>query len=217
MSAPAVQREVRWRVAGPEPSDWITQVQVASSELSLTGLTRGVLYDIQIRNVAANGKKSNWVDISKLIATTNREGAAALPTNAVANQASMWDMSTSVTYNASSTAEGASTATISVSAGTLIIGGRSISYAPSSAAVTGTAGSQKTYYLYYDDPNLLGGARTLGLADNVVDSANVDGRIALTSITLKFPAAGQTGSGGGGIGGSGGSGGTRPGQNQQIA
>lgn len=170
-------------------------------------MTRGLQYQIQIRAVARNGKKSAWVDLSKTVAATAREGAAALPTNAVANQASMWSIATTVTYSATSPASGPSNATISVSAGTLVIGSKTISYAPSSATVSGTAGQSVTYYLYYDDPQLVGGSRVLGLASNIVDSANVDGRIAVAPVTVKFPTAGSSGTGGGSIGGGGGSGG----------
>lgn len=207
MSAPAQNYLVRWRIAGAAESAWVTRVVPASGEIRLEELTRGVTYDIQICAVARNGRKSNWVDVSTTVANTSRQGAAALPTNAVANQASMWDLSTSVTYAASSNASGASTATISVSAGTLVIGGSTINYAPSSATVSGTAGSSAKYYLYYDDPQLTGGALTLGLATNIVESANVDGRIAIAPVTLNFPAAGGSSSGGGSIGGGGGSGG----------
>lgn len=205
MSTAAVNYEVRYRVGGQDPTEWVTQVFSASADIVLDELTRGTQYEIQIRAVARNGKKSGWVQVSKSIATTNREGAAALPTNIVANQASMWDVNTTVTYSATSDAAGVSIATVSVSAGTLVIGGQTIAYSASSATVSGTAGQVVTYYLYYDDPMLQGGSKTLGLASNVVDSANVDGRIAIVTVTLTFPAAGSTSSGGGSIGGSGGS------------
>ncbi|WP_372382119.1 fibronectin type III domain-containing protein [Xanthomonas sp. NCPPB 1068] len=207
MSAPAQFHEVRYRIIGAEPTEWVVQVVAASSDVTLDGLTRGAQYEIQIRAVARNGRKSNWVNVTSTVATTNREGAAALPTNAVANQASMWGLATSVTYAASTTAEGVATATISASAGSLVIGSKTINYGPSSATVSGAAGQVVKYYLYYDDPQLTGGSKVMGLASNIVDSANVDGRIALAPITVTFPAAGQSGSGGGSIGGGGGSGG----------
>ncbi|TAA27678.1 hypothetical protein EA661_13065 [Pseudoxanthomonas winnipegensis] len=208
MTAPTVSYEVRHRIVGTDPTDWMMlPLFPAGQDIAIDGMTRGLQYQIQIRAVARNGKKSAWVDLSKTVAATAREGAAALPTNAVANQASMWGLATTVTYNATSPTTGASSATISVSAGTLVIGSKTISYAASSATVTGTAGQSVTYYLYYDDPQLVGGSRVLGLASNIVDSANVDGRIALAPITVKFPAAGSSGSGGGSIGGGGGSGG----------
>ncbi|WP_337054109.1 hypothetical protein [Pseudoxanthomonas sp. USHLN014] len=208
MTAPTVSYEVRHRIIGTDPTDWVLLPMFpAGQDIAIDGMTRGLQYQIQIRAVARNGKKSAWVDLSKTVAATAREGAAALPTNAVANQASMWSLATTVTYNAASPTTGASSATISVSAGTLVIGSKTISYAASSATVTGTAGQSVTYYLYYDDPQLVGGSRVLGLASNIVDSANVDGRIALAPITVKFPAAGSSGSGGGSIGGAGGSGG----------
>ncbi|RZZ81116.1 hypothetical protein [Pseudoxanthomonas winnipegensis] len=208
MTAPTVSYEVRHRIIGTDPTDWVLlPLYPAGQDIAIDGMTRGLQYQIQIRAIAGNGKKSAWVDLSKTVAATAREGAAALPTSAVANQASMWSLATTVTYNATSPATGDSSATISVSAGTLVIASKTISYAASSATVTGTAGQSVTYYLYYDDPQLVGGSRVLGLASNIVDSANVDGRIAVAPLTVKFPAAGSSGTGGGSIGGGGGSGG----------
>lgn len=99
---------------------------------------------------------------------TNRVGAAALPN--VGNQQSMWDMTKSVTFVASSDAEGASVATISVTAGTLVVGSVQVAYAASSASLTGTAGQKVTVYLYYYDPQLQGGSRQLRVTTNVVET-----------------------------------------------
>lgn len=215
MTTPTVAIEARWRPTGDTVSVWQVRRFSVSQALQLTELERGVAYDIQVRSIGANGRNSAWVDAAVAVASTNRRGAAALPN--VANQMAMWDVDTSVTYAASSTAEGVSTATISVSAGTLVIAGVTVAYGASSATIDGAAGDEVTAFLYYDDPLLEGGTLPLGLTTNVVESANANGRVAIAPVSLTFPAAGGSSSGGGGIGGGGGSGGSKnPGINQEA-
>ncbi|OOW67086.1 hypothetical protein Xmar_07695 [Xanthomonas axonopodis pv. martyniicola] len=214
MSAPTIAYDVRYRPAGDTEHGWQTRQFAASEAIQLTELGRGVAYEIQVRSVAASGRSSAWVDASVQVANTNRLGAAALPN--IANQQAMWDIDTAVSYAASSDAAGVSTATITVSGGTLVIGSMTVSYGGSSASISGTAGTSRTVFLYYDDPQLVGGTLPLGIADNIVASANVDGRVAISSVSLAFPAAGSSSTGGGGIGGGGGSGGSRPNTNLQA-
>lgn len=217
MAARIAFYEIRYQPANDDTVDWIVECVPATPSVALKGLEPGVMYLFEARSIGANSRSSEWVPVLVTVPGTNRTGALALPTNVIGNRASMWNVDTSVTYQATSPAEGASTATISVSAGTLVIGGSTIAYGASSATLTGTAGTSRTVYLYYDDPRLQGGSRALGIADNVVDSANVDGRIAITSLEVKFPAAGSSGGGGGGIGGGGGGGGAyNPRENQVI-
>ncbi|HID8537153.1 TPA: hypothetical protein ACXIMI_002283 [Stenotrophomonas maltophilia] len=178
-------------------------------------LQRGTPYEMQMRSVGTNGRASAWVDVAVDVPDTNRIGAAALPN--IGNQQSMWDMTTSVTFAASSDASGASVATISVTAGTLIIGSVQVSYAASSATLTGTAGQKVTVYLYYVDPQLVGGSRQLMLTTNIVETANANGNVAISALQITFPAAGSSGSGGGGIGGGGGSGGSRNPAFEEVA
>lgn len=84
--------------------------------------------------------------------------------------------------------------------------------------MTGAAGEKLIAYLFYDDPRLEGGSKALGVTTNVVETANVNGRIALSAVVVTFPAAGGTSTGGGSIGGGGGSGGARnPAYEEQIA
>lgn len=215
MSTPTVAYEVRWRPTGDTETAWQTGRFSTSQALRVTELERGIAYDVQVRSIGANGRSSAWVDAAVAVATTNRLGAAALPN--VANQQAMWDVDTSVTYAASSNVSGESTATISVSAGTLVIGGVTVNYGASSATIDGEADEEVTVYLYYDDPRLQGGTLPLGLTSNIVETANVDGRVAIGPVSLKFPAAGGSSTGGGSIGGGGGSGGSKnPGTNQQA-
>lgn len=215
MSTPTVAYEVRWRPSGDTTSAWQSRRFSTNQALQLTELERGTSYAVQVRSIGANGRNSAWVDATVAVASTNRLGAAALPN--VANQQAMWDVDTSVTYAASSNAGGVSTATISVSAGTLVIGDVTVNYGASSATIDGTANEEVTVYLYYDDAGLQGGTRPLGLTTNIVESANVAGRVAIAPVSLKFPAAGGSSTGGGSIGGGGGSGGSKnPGTNQQA-
>jgi len=207
MSTPSVAIEVRWRPTGDTVSVWQAKRFSVSQALQLAELERGVAYDVQVRSIGANGRSSAWVDAAVAVASTNRRGAAALPN--IANQQAMWDVDTSVTYAASSTSGGVSTATISVSAGTLVIGGATVTYGASSITVDGAAGEQMTLFLYYDDPVLQGGTLPLGMTTSIVDSANVDGRVAISTVQLTFPPAGGSSTGGGGIGGGGGSGGVK--------
>lgn len=216
MTVPTAAYELRFRPVGSPDQAWQYRSQVVGQVFAVREMQRGTQYEAQIRSVGVNGRVSAWVDIQVEVPDTNRVGAAALPN--IGNQQAMWDMSTSVTYAASSDAEGASVATISVTAGTLIIGSVSVSYGASSATVTGAAGEKLIAYLFYDDPRLEGGSKALGVTTNVVETANVNGRIALSAVVVTFPAAGGTSTGGGSIGGGGGSGGARnPAYEEQIA
>lgn len=208
MTVPAAFYEIRYQPSNDDTVDWVTESVPATQNVALKGLQPGVQYLFEARSVAANGRSSDWVPVLVAVPGTNRTGALALPTNVIGNRASMWDINTSVTYAASSPATGQGSATINVSAGTLVIGGSTINYGASSATVSGAAGTSRTVYLYYDDPRLQGGSRALGIANTVVESANADGRVAIIALRIDFPAPGGTGGGGGGIGGGGGGGGT---------
>ncbi len=207
MSVPIASYELRFRAVGAPDVAWQYRSQVAGTVFVVRELQRGTPYEMQMRSVGTNGRASAWVDVAVDVPDTNRVGAAALPN--IGNQQSMWDMTTSVTFAASSDAAGASVATVSVTAGTLIIGSVQVAYAASSATLTGTAGQKVTVYLYYVDPQLAGGSRQLMLTTNIVETANANGNVAISSLQITFPAAGASGSGGGGIGGGGGSGGSR--------
>jgi len=107
---------------------------------------------------------------------------------------------TSVTFSADS-----STATISVSAGTFLVGGQSITYSASSGTVSVSPGVEKTFYLYYDDPRMQGGSLPLGITDDRITSMAGNYRVAISSVRFTPPNPGDPPiSGGGGIGGSGG-------------
>lgn len=207
MSAPAVFWDIRYRPAGSQ-DEWVTERIPVGAEIRLTGVQRGVTYEGEASAVSATGRRSSWRQWGVTVASTNRTGAAALPVNSIANQASGWDMDTSVEYLASTDGSGHAEAVITVSSGSLIVGDVTVTYAASSGSVVGEPGTQRRVYLYYDDPRLQGGVRALGIADTIVESMRGAGRVAIGNVTLAFPQIGDPPiSGGGGIGGGGGSGG----------
>lgn len=214
MKSPVTAIEVRWRMAGDD--GWQSRRYLPGALVQIREIERAEGYEVQARSIGVGQLVSEWVPATITVAPTNRTGALALPTNVVGNQSSMWNIGTSVTYSAVSPISGDSEATISVSAANLVVGSRTISYAASSAQVTGTPGTSKRVYLYYDDSNFQGGSRPLGVTENIVESANVDGRIALTSLLLEFPEPGSSGGGGGDAGGGGGGGGAHDQPSQQV-
>lgn len=210
MKSPTVAIEIRWRRIGEAADAWQVRRFLPGAKAEIRAIERADQFEVEACSIGVGDLRSAWVAVNVTVPSTNRTGALALPPNVVGNQASMWDVDTSVTYAAVSDAGGVSEATVSVSAGTLVVDRRTIPYGASSAQITGAAGDTVVIYLYYDDPQWQGGSRPLGVTTNVVESANAYGRLAITSLTLKFPPAGESGGGGGGIGGGGGGGGTRP-------
>lgn len=205
MKSPVTAIEVRWRLVGD--TAWQSRRYVPGAKIQIREIERGEDYEVEARSIGVGQLASEWVPAIVTVPQTNRTGPLALPTNVVGNQSSMWNIGTNVAYSAVSPTTGDSEATISVSAATLVIGSRTIPYGPSSATVTGAPGTSRRVFLYYDDPEWQGGSRPLGVADNVVETANVDGRVPLPSLLLEFPEPGSSGGGGGDAGGGGGGGG----------
>lgn len=114
------------------------------------------------------------------------------------NYGSAWKTGAIASYTA--TAGTPATATISVTAGTYAIGGRTYSYDASSVGVTGTNGTSTTYYLYYEDPGLLGGTLTLNASTDPAVTYASDSKLMIGQLSVAFPSSGS-GSGGGGGGG----------------
>lgn len=100
----------------------------------------------------------------------------------------------SITYNTTTTS-----CTFTASSGSYVGGGDSIAYNSGSVSVSGSAGSTVTYYLYYDDPGMTGGSKSLQATTNQITSLNAAGRVLLGKATVTYPTSG-TGSGGGGTG-----------------
>lgn len=208
MKSPVTAIEVRWRETGTQA--WHIRRFLPDAPIQIREIERAEGYDIEARALGMGELTSAWAAAAVSVPDTHRKGVLALPPNAITNQTSMWGMDTEVTYSAVSPTTGDSTATISMSAGHLVIGDRTIAYGASSASVTGPPSTSRTVFLYFDDPRLEGGTRPLGVANTPVAAANVYGRVAVTSLKVTFPPAGGSGGGGGGIGGGGGGGGPNP-------
>jgi predicted phage tail protein len=88
--------------------------------------------------------------------------------------------------------------TFTPSAASFVGGGDSIAYNASSLTVSGTAGSTVTYYLYYDDPGMTGGSKTLQATTNQITSLNANGRVLLGSVKVTYPTSGTGGGSGSG-------------------
>ena len=208
MKSPVTAIDVRWRRTGTDA--WEVRRFLPNAPIQIRDVDLAQDYEVQAQSIGLPGvPPSAWVGVTVTVPATNRTGVLALPPNAITNQSSMWGMDTSVTYSAVSPETGDATATISMTAGSLIVGDKAIAYGASSASVTGAPSTSRTVYLYYDDPRLEGGTKTLGVADTPVAAANVYGRVAITEVKVTFPAPGSSGGGGGGIGGGGGGGGPR--------
>lgn len=191
-----------------DATDWVTTRVEDLEGFDIPDPRRGATYEIKAIYLGPNGEVGDPLALTYTVPTTNKEGPLALPGNVVFNQASGWDGETSVEYEATTDGGGDSEALISVSAGDLVVGSRTISYGPSSGSVLGEAGTAQRVYLYYDDPDRAGGSRTLGITTDYVESISSDDRVAITTLLLEFPQIGDPPkTGGGGIGGGGGSGG----------
>jgi hypothetical protein len=94
-----------------------------------------------------------------------------------------------------------SSATITLPAGTLTVGGRTVSYPTMTTTVTGASGTTIHYYLYGDDPRYSGTmSNGLVATTNYLAPYQSTGRIFLGELNVTF----STGSTGGGTGGGGG-------------
>jgi len=102
---------------------------------------------------------------------------------------------TTITYAAS--AGTPATGTINVGAFTVLGGDYTLTYSASSVGVSGTGGSTVQYFLYMDDPNHVGGARTLVASTNGNDIYGSSGRIYIGDCAVTFPTSGSAGGGGG--------------------
>lgn len=194
-----VGQEVSYRQSGTGEGFTVFRIREGEA-ITLRDVVRGLTYDVEVRNIDHTGRLSAPATFTHTVSTAAREGALALPTNVFANVPSTWNVDTSVTFSADS-----STATISVSAGTFLVGGQSISYAASSGTISVTPGVLKTYYLYYDDPRMQGGSLPLGITDDRIASMAGNYRVAITSVKFTAPNPGDPPvTGGGGIGGHGG-------------
>lgn len=196
MSAAIAFYDVRYRVNGSE-EDW-TQIRFpVDADIVLRDVVRGAEYLVQIRSVSAEGRTSDWVDAPVTVPTTNREGALALPAATVA-RSGIWNEDTQIEFSSTS-----SSATITLSAGTFVCDGRTITYNGGAVAVPGAPLAEKTFWLYYYDPTLTGGSRPLYATEDYTVAAGSSGNVIVAPLFIEFPDVGGTGGGSGGVGGGG--------------
>lgn len=187
----------RWSyriVDDDDATGWVTEETTDLDGFDLPHPRLGATYEFMVQYVGPDGQVGEALTFTYQVPETGRQGALALPAGVAAN-VGIWDVDTEIEWSADTTS-----ATISVSAGTLVIAGQTISYGASSVVVTGAAEATKTFYLYYDDPQLSGGTHELFASETYVDMRNGDGRVPIVDVTITFPATG-TSTGGGGIGG----------------
>ena len=198
MPAPVKEIEIRWRVANSDSPWSYRRYPPDASSITINGLSRNTTYEGEARSLAEGDLASEWVPVTWIMPSSNRDGSTAIPPSVVGNVGSRWVSGTSVTYTTTPTS-----VTFTVSAGVLQVGDNQINYNGAGASASGTPGSTQTFYLYYDDPRFEGGSRTLGITTDPVASISGYGRIMIVPKTITFPTSG-TGGGGGDIGGGGG-------------
>jgi hypothetical protein len=191
--------DVRWRINGSNTAWSEPQRFKAGAEIVLNGLTPAKTYAVQARAIGPRGSMSAWASQGTYTVPTinQRLTQGNLNMLRVGGVGSAWT-GFSISYTATSTS-----ATISCTAGTLQDGDNNPSYTASSIAVSGTAGSAVTYYLYYDDFAGAGGTLPLGATTRYSDLSANQGRVFVGQVDVTYPTSGS-GSGGGSPGGGGG-------------
>ena len=117
---------------------------------------------------------------------------ANLPAITFSNYGSGWN-GMALSYTSTTTS-----ATVTASAATLQAGSLAISYNASSVTVSGSAGTTKTFYLYYNDPTHSGGSVTLQAATSIITALNDNGNVYIASMSVTFPTSGSGGGSGSG-------------------
>lgn len=194
--------ELRYRLVPVAPdtemNGWVYQRFTATTSIQLVGILRGRTYDLNVRAESASGALSDWSQTYSFpIPDTNRTGSLALSAN-TAQKAGVWNASTAVSYSLTSTS-----ASISLTDAVLTIEGKSIAYSNASVNVSGSPLAQKTFWLYFNDPELQGGTRVLHASEDYEVAIGTRGNIIVFPLDLEFPDAGNTGGGSGGVGGGG--------------
>ncbi len=159
---------------------------------------------IQFRWICnATGTRFLWQGAIRKLAGLNTAvgrlpGQRALPPINAANLSSRFTGTISYSASAGSPA----TATISVTPGTLVMGGAdNVYYGSMAVGVSGTNGTNTDFYLYVDDAVFDGGSRTLIATTDPNGLFGSPDRVFIGSVLVAFPASGtSTGDGDGGGG-----------------
>lgn len=180
------------RITLPQDPFWVRFITVVWGRRSspTTPVLVASLTDLRAAFGAAVGGQRTRAGSSFFLAA---DGAVKLGGISV-NYGSGFTSGATITYSAS--AGSPATATISVTAGSFAIGSKSYSYNASSVGVTGTNGTSVKYYLYYDDPGLAAGSKTLYASTDATVTYASDSKLFVGEVTVVYPSSG-TGSGGG--------------------
>ena len=175
----------------------IPNISVDPTKTQVMGGTAPNVYAIAGNDVLVSG---GYNRIGLRVAGSGQQIADQrnVPPIATANLRSKWSGQT-ISYSA--TAGTPATATISVTAASLLNGGSPIPYNAMSVGVSGTGGNTVTYYLYCDDAAYAGGAQTLVATTTGSDIYGSNSRVYVGSCAVTFPTSGSgsgSGSGGGG-------------------
>jgi hypothetical protein len=110
------------------------------------------------------------------------------------NYASGWSSGGGITSSYSSASP--AVVTFNVASGTFKASGISISYSSSSTTRSQTRDTTVTYFLYYDDGALSGGAKTLQVSTSSSGTFDDPDHVVIGTVTVTVPAAATGGSGG---------------------
>lgn len=147
-------------------------------------------------DVAFSDEKTNSVEGLTRQGTGIRVGDQRnLPAIAAANL--RYKFTGTISYSATPTS-----ATISVGAGSILLGSQTLSVNAMSATVSGSASTTVAYDLYITNPSFAGGSFTLIATNDANAIFSADDRMWLGKVNVSFPASG-TGTGGGTTGGGG--------------
>ena len=177
------QIQVQYVATSDTAQTWLAgpMVDVGSNLAYISGVVAGQQYNVRIRGIRANGATSAWEEIDgyTVSITLSVIGILALaPGSLVAD------------------AFDDGTADIIVSGFTAVIGNASVSVLPAGPFTLTGMSQQTLYWVYYIDPNFLGGAITPIATTSSADFLNKPGYFLIDSIVTPYCAT-STGSGSG--------------------
>ena len=166
---------------------------VSGSNAFKTGAGFGSDSDPLILYYGPSGSDSTRTFASANVAIS-ASGKAKL-SGAGTNYAAGWQGAAITTsYNSSSPA----TVTFNVASGTFVTLGANVSYSAGSATVSQARNTTVRYYLYYNDPGLTGGGKTLQVDTDAYVTYSTPGFVLIGQVDVTIPASGS-GSGDGGL------------------
>lgn len=161
--------QMQYQAAGA--STWLEagSIDVGLFEGFVSGVIAGQTYNFRIRSIRRAGVWSEWVEVDNEVISITLSNTTGTGYNVAPNG----------TLNAMALSDG--TAQIMVATFTAVWGALSVSCAPSPNLLTGLAQDQ-FYYVYYVDPNFLGGAIVPVATTNPADFSGKQGYFLIGSI-----------------------------------